>query len=160
MSALPKENPAPSLRENEKKWTKTLMDAGWTALPSVFLERQKAFGLDAIDFNIVMHLASHWWYASEDPFPGKKSIAEAMGISPRTVQRRIAQMEAAGFLKRTVRSHHKYGRQSNSYSLGGLIKEAKPYAEEIIEAKQKNRDERQKRRHSKTARPSHMKLAE
>lgn len=34
------------LRVNEQKWSKTLMDAGWTVMPNVFLTRQKALGLD------------------------------------------------------------------------------------------------------------------
>lgn len=35
---------AKELRVNERKWSKTLMDAGWTAFPSVIIERQKAIG--------------------------------------------------------------------------------------------------------------------
>tara|TARA_R110000764_G_scaffold92532_3_gene175876 strand:- start:1001 stop:1120 length:120 start_codon:yes stop_codon:yes gene_type:complete len=27
------------LRENEKKWTKPLLDAGWTMIPNVIFER-------------------------------------------------------------------------------------------------------------------------
>ncbi len=157
MSAVPVTQP--SLRENERKWTKTLMDAGWTAIPSVILDRQKAFGLDAIDVNILLHLASHWWFASELPFPGKKSIADAMGVSPRTVQRRIAKMEAAELIQRHERRHPKYGQQSNYYDFAGLIKEATPYAEEAIVARKKAREERQSRRSRKRPMPP-MRLVE
>lgn len=55
------------LRENEKKWTKPLLDAGWTMLPNVIFERQQALGLDAIDINILLHLASYWWKAGDLP---------------------------------------------------------------------------------------------
>jgi hypothetical protein len=44
---------AQQLKVNEKKWTPTLMKAGWTALPNVLFERQQALGLDAIDINII-----------------------------------------------------------------------------------------------------------
>ena len=30
------------LRVNEKKWTKPLMDAGWSALPNIIIEKQAA----------------------------------------------------------------------------------------------------------------------
>jgi len=29
------------LKVNERKWTKTLMDAGWTVIPSVILDRSR-----------------------------------------------------------------------------------------------------------------------
>jgi hypothetical protein len=44
---------AAELRVNEKKWTPTLMKAGWTVLPNVIFERQQALGLDALDINIL-----------------------------------------------------------------------------------------------------------
>jgi hypothetical protein len=61
VTATTKPSEADSLRTNEKKWSKTLMDAGWTAIPSVIIERQAAFGLDSIDMNIIIHLAQYWW---------------------------------------------------------------------------------------------------
>lgn len=63
------------LRRNEEKWTSTLMDAGWTVIPSIVLEKQAALGLDAIDVNILLHLAKHWWYRENPPHPAKTSIA-------------------------------------------------------------------------------------
>jgi predicted transcriptional regulator len=160
MSAVPATAPQASLKENEKKWTKTLMDAGWTAIPSVILERQSALGLEPLDVNILLHLASHWWYATELPYPGKKSVAKAMSVSPRTVQRRIARMEEAGFIRRVDRWHPKYGRQSNYYDFSGLIKEATPFAEEAIAAKKAAREERQNRRDRKLPKVPPMKLVE
>ena len=50
------------LRRNEKKWTPTLMNAGWTVIPSIILERQQALGLDPVDVNILLQLARYWWY--------------------------------------------------------------------------------------------------
>ena len=42
--------PAKGISELEKKWTKPLVDAGWTAIPSVIFERQHALGLDPLGF--------------------------------------------------------------------------------------------------------------
>jgi hypothetical protein len=91
------------LKVNERKWTPTLMKAGWTVLPNVIFERQQAFGLDAIDINIILHIASYWWTKEGKPHPSKKTIATAIGIEPRTVQRHIARLEAAKLIRREER---------------------------------------------------------
>jgi len=134
------------LRHNEKKWTKPLMEAGWTVLPSVILDRQKALGLDAVDINILLHLAKHWWYSENPPHPSKQSIADCMGIDKSTVRRRIARMEQDGLITRQTRFDPKYGQQTNCYHFIGLIKAATPLAEEAIEAREKQKAETAMRR--------------
>ena len=115
-SAAKQSQVAKELRVNEQKWSKTLMDAGWTAFPSVIIERQKALGLDAMDLNILLHLASHWWTRDNKPHPSKKTIAAAMDVTPRTVQRRIATMQKDGLIRREERSpnRHSIDRRSSS----------------------------------------------
>jgi hypothetical protein len=65
-------HPQPPLKENERKWTKTLMDAGYTVIPAVILDRQQALGLDPVDVNILLQLITHWWKADNLPYPSKK----------------------------------------------------------------------------------------
>ena len=134
--ATAKTAPGDSLKVNEKKWTKPLMEAGWTVVPNVFITRQKAFGLDAIDINILMHLFSYWWEPASKPHPSKGTIADAMGIDPRTVQRRIAALEKLGLVRREERRISKAGSKTNIYHFDGLIKEALPFANEMIEIKE------------------------
>jgi DNA-binding transcriptional regulator YhcF (GntR family) len=148
-----KEQPRETVKVNEAKWSKELMKAGWTAVPSVFLERQQALGLDAIDVNIILQLARHWWHADKLPFPSKKTIAQCMNVHPRTVQRRIARLEHDGLIKRNHRSHPIYGQQSNFYDLTGLITEAKPFAKEALSAREKASEERATRRTRKNVVP-------
>ena len=69
---------------------RTADEGGMDVLPNIIFERQQALGLDAIDVNIILHIASYWWAKESKPHPSKKTIATAMGIEPRTVQRRIA----------------------------------------------------------------------
>ncbi len=145
MSAVGVVKSRPTLKVNEKKWSKTLMDAGWTALPSVILDRQQALGLSALDLNILLHIAKHWWEADDLPFPGKKSIAACIGVTPRTVQRRIAAMEADGLIKRVVRRSSLGGQKTNAYDFAGLIAEVTPYAEEAIKAKEEAQEEKRAR---------------
>src|SRR5260370_9510672 len=142
---------AERLRRNEEKWTRTLMDAGWTVLPSIILEKQRALGLDAVDVNIVLQLARHWWYSDNAPHPSKSTIAQCIGVDRSTVRRHIARMEAAGFIKRQPRFDSKYGgQQTNVYHFNGLIKEATPFAQESIST-------REERRNEDVARPSRKK---
>lgn len=136
------------LRENEKKWSKPLMDAGWSLIPSVILERQQALGLDALDMNILLHIVRHWWYADKLPYPSKRAIAECIGVHESTVRRHIARMEADGLIERISRYVQGQGQKSNYYDLRGLIKEARPYAQEEItrRARRKHEDDAKRTR--------------
>lgn len=123
------------------------MDAGWTVIPSVILERQCALGLDAIDVNILMHLARHWWYSDNLPHPSKATIAACMGVDVSTVRRRITQMVKDGLIERVARHDPATGRQeTNYYRFNGLIREATPYALEAISIKEQRRAEAVNRR--------------
>jgi len=152
MEVLTKKEKQERVRRNEEKWTPTLIEAGWTVIPSVILERQQALGLDALDINIILHLARLWWFSDNPPRPTKAAIAEWIGVDPSTVRRHIAAMEEAGFIKRISRFDPKYGQQANEYRFDGLIKEATPYAEELLKEREQRRNEdatRRKRRRPK-----------
>src|SRR3546814_10252341 len=76
MAAKKQKDSSADLRTNEKKWTKPLMDAGWTALPSVIIENQRQLMLSPLDLNIIVYLASKWWTAEGKPFPSKTRSEE------------------------------------------------------------------------------------
>lgn len=125
-------NAAEKLKTNEQKWSKPLMDAGWTAIPSVIIERQKALGLDALDVNILLHLAAYWWTSDNKPHPSKATMADALQVDSRTVQRHIARLEAAKLIRREQRRIEGKGSKTNIYHFDGLIAAATPYALEKI----------------------------
>ncbi len=131
-----KDAPSQEPRINEKKWSRELLAGGWTAIPNIIVERQRVLGLDAIDINILMHLACYWWTADNKPHPAKGTIAEAMNIHPRTVQRRIAEMEKGGLIRREerrIQGKGSKGSSTNIYHFDGLIKAAVPYAAEKVQ---------------------------
>ena len=129
------------LKVNERKWGQPLMEAGFTVFPNIILERQQALGLDPTDVNILLHLARYWWEKENAPHPSKKSIAAAVGVLPRTVQRRIASMEAAGFIKREQRRTESKSNKTNRYHFDGLVEAATPYAEEALQERARRRKE-------------------
>ncbi len=137
------------LKENEKKWGKPLIDAGWSLIPATIIERQQALGLDALDMNIILHIVNHWWKADSKPFPSKTKIANAVGVTARTVQRRIAEMEKGGLIRREERRIPNTGSKTNIYHLDGLIKGATPYAQEVLEDRAKTEAKRTERARKK-----------
>jgi helix-turn-helix protein len=140
---------------NEKKWTVALMDAGYTVLPSIILEKQAALGLDAIDINILLHLATYWWYSDNPAHPTKGRIARAMGVDASTVRRRIARLEKDELIQREKRFNPKTrGQLGNFYHFGGLIKACKPFAEEVVRIRaQRTREDDQRRSRKRPALP-------
>lgn len=127
------------------KWSAPLAKAGWTSFPSVIFERQAALGLEPLDINILLHLAGYWWKPGEHAHPSKTTIAKAIGVTPRTVQKRIAAMEAAGFIQRIYRKTGVGDNDTNEYDLRGLIKAAKPFAEEKIAERERRQKEQAER---------------
>lgn len=152
MAKLTRKDVQEKISQNEKKWTPTLMRAGWTVLPSVILERQQALGLDALDINILLHLAKYWWYSDNPPRPSKQAIAECIGVDKSTIRRRIARLEKDGLISRQTRFDPKFGQQSNSYLFDGLIEAATPYAEEHLEDRKQQKKEASERRSRKRPR--------
>ena len=115
--AITKAEQRSRLQRNEEKWSPDLMEAGWTVLPSIILEKQHALGLDAIDVNILLQLARHWWYRDNPPHPSKATIAECLGVDRSTVRRHIAGMEAVGLIRREARFKKTGGARKQRVSL-------------------------------------------
>ena len=128
------------------KWGKTLIAAGFTALPDVVFLYQKALGLKPLDVLVLLHLASSWWKPNENPWPSKQTIADAIDVDPRTIQRSIGKMEKLGYVKRIERKAKAGDNLSNEYDLRGLIKHAKKHAEEKMATRAERAAEDRSRR--------------
>lgn len=146
MRVISKKQKEKEFSKLEKKWTPKLMQAGWTVIPSIILEKQHTLKLKPVDVNVLLQLIKHWWFSDNPPRPSKRSIAESMGVSESTVQRSVARMENLGLIRRQKRIHKRYGQQPNSYHFEGLIKKAIPHAEEQLREKKKREKEDSDRR--------------
>lgn len=131
------------LKVNEEKWTKTLMDPGWTALPTILLDKQHALGIDSIDLNILLQIAKHWWKRDDLPYPSKRMLAAVIRVDVSTIRRRIKRMQDEGLIERKWRYDGIGSQKSNYYSLEGLIEKLKPHAKEQLELKEKQKTEKQ-----------------
>lgn len=144
MALNPKNKAVATEQKVADKWTKPVADAGWTSFPNVIFERQQALQLTPLDINILLHLAGNWWSPGNNPFRTKKSLALAIGVHPRTIQKRIEEMERWGYIKRIYRKSAEGDNLPNEFDLSGLIEKITPFAQEKLA-------ERAKREAEKTA---------
>jgi DNA-binding MarR family transcriptional regulator len=131
------EDAKPALKEGKetltKKWTKPLIKAGYTAIPTILIHRMAVLGLDAMDFAIVAQLASYWWSHDRLAHPSMQTIALAIGVTESTVKKRIANLEKANLIRRIPRPQKGDRHKTNEYSFQPLIDALTPYAVEELE---------------------------
>ena len=82
-----------------RKWGSSVQ-SGYQLVPNVLFRAQSRLSLDATDVVVLLNLSLHWWGADRLPFPPPAVIANRMGVSRRTVERRLERLEREGFLKR------------------------------------------------------------
>lgn len=132
----------------EKKWGKAIAGAGWTAVPNILLEKCHALGLTTTDLAILLQIMKYWWQPDGIAFPAKATIARALNMDARTVQRRIAEMEKLGIVERKRRPG---SNGTNEYHLDGLKKMLMPHAREAASQREQHRAQRQARQNAKKA---------
>ena len=111
----------PSQRESEKKWGKKVMALGFCVVPSLLLRAQRRLGLNPTQLAVLIQLCDFWWKSGENPYPSKKTLGQRLSLSPRQVQRYIADLEKAGLVKRIERRSRHGGKRTNFYDLSGLV---------------------------------------
>lgn len=145
MASSDEKNQKEDIKVNEKKWGKDTIDAGWTLLPNILLERQAVLGIKPTQLNILLVILKHWWETETLPFPEMNTVAKMIGVDRSTVQRNIRELEQLGFVKRIVRKKRNGGNNSNQYDFSGLIEHLKPYAEDELYKRASEKSEKQKR---------------
>lgn len=123
-------NPPKEEKALHQKWGAAVIAEGYTVLPNVILQNQKALGLKHLDVLVLMCLLSHWWDKDDLPRPAKTSIAQTLDVDPRTVQRSIAKMEGQGYIQRRARRAGVGDNLPNYYDLSGLVASAQAQATE------------------------------
>ena len=112
-------------RASEKKWGKEVIALGFCIVPSLLLRAQNRLGLNPTQLAVLMQLCDFWWDRERKPFPSKAVLAERLGLSPRQVQRHIADLETAGLVERVERRAVHGGKLTNVYDLSGLVQRLK-----------------------------------
>ncbi|WP_408903700.1 hypothetical protein [Paeniroseomonas aquatica] len=102
------------------KWGDAL-DAGFQIIPNVLVRGQAKLGLDALDVVILLNVNMHWWQPEDLPYPQPRVIASRMGVSIRTVERRLEVLEQKGLLHRLAPEKLPKQIARRRIDLGGLI---------------------------------------
>lgn len=128
-----------SSRSSERKWGKLVCDLGFSIIPSLIFRAQARLGLNATQPAVLLQLADYWWDQERHPYPSKATLGERLQLSSRQVQRYIAELETAGFVKRIDRYASHKGRLSNHYDLSGLVAKLKKLEPEFREAEDRKK---------------------
>lgn len=110
-----------NLRDRSREKFGNALDGGFQILPDVLLRNQRVLGLDSVDLAIVLNFLMHWWKVDELPFPRMSLIAKRMGVTARTVERRVKELEKRGLIKRLPPQKSKKGLTVRMVDLSGLI---------------------------------------
>ena len=97
------------------------MVPGFQQVPHVLLKNQFRFGLSPLDVLIVLNIGMHWWETTNLPYPTMERIAKRIGVSRRSVERRIKAMERRGVLKRLRYETNNKGKKIRRFDLSGLV---------------------------------------
>src|SRR6266852_8885595 len=102
------------------KWGSAL-NAGFQVIPNVLIRAQSQLGLDAVDCVILLNLNLHWWRKHNLPYPPPALIARRMGVSRRTIERRLFRLEKGGWLKRLPADESDSQPKVRKYDLSGMV---------------------------------------
>ncbi len=109
------------------KWGDALA-MGFAIVPSALIRGQDKLGLDAVDLAILLNIIMHWWTPHEWPYPQPRVIAKRMGISTRTVERRLESLEQREFLVRHAAEKTPEGLARRRIELTGLVRRLEGFA--------------------------------
>ena len=115
------------------------MKLGFSVLPSLIFRAQARLGLSPTQLAVLLQIADYWWDQERKPYPGKSALSERLGLSPRQIQRHIADLESAGLLKRIERRAAHRGKLTNAYDLSGLVEKLKKLEPEFRKVQEMKR---------------------
>ncbi len=102
------------------KWGGALA-MGFAVVPGALIRGQAKHGLDAVDLAVLLNIIMHWWTPGDWPYPQPRVLANRIGVSIRTVERRLESLEARGFLVRLPTEKSAQGLARRRIDLTGLV---------------------------------------
>ncbi len=121
----------------EKIWGKPVLKHGYAGIPSILIRSQARLGLSPTQMNIIVQLLDYWFDPNRPPFPSKKDLAGRIGVTAKTIQNNIRELEKAGYIERQMRRTRSGDWNSNIYHLDGLVKKIRKLEPEFTEARDK-----------------------
>lgn len=134
--AFPNKKEARKPSSTETIWGKEVIRHGYAGIPSILIRGQRRLGINPTQMNIILQLLEYWVEPTRKPFPSKKDIADRIGISAKTVQINIRELEKAELIKRELRRTAAGDWNSNIYHLDGLIEKVRKLEPEFAAEKE------------------------
>jgi predicted transcriptional regulator len=135
--------PKPSGRKTsstEKIWGKAVYGHGYAGIPSILIQAQRRLGINPTQMNIIIQLLDYWHEPSRKPFPTKKALAQRIGVTAKTIQNNIRELEKADLIRREMRKTAAGDWNSNIYHLDGLVQKIQALEPEFAVEKKKRRE--------------------
>lgn len=124
----------------ERIWGKPVLSHGYTAIPSILIQAQSRLGITPLQMNIIIQLLDYWREPERRPFPTKKDIVSRIGVTDKTIQTNIRQLERAGLIRRELRKTASGDWNSNIYHLDGLVARIAQLEPEFTKAREVRRE--------------------
>lgn len=134
--AFPTKKEARKPSSTETIWGKDVIRHGYAGVPSILIRGQRRLGINPTQMNIILQLLEYWVEPTRKPFPTKKDIANRIGITDKTVQINIRELEKAGLIRREQRKTAAGDWNSNIYHLDGLIERVRKLEPEFAAEKE------------------------
>lgn len=135
-------------------WGKDVASHGYAAVPSVLIRGQRRIGISPTQLNIIVQLLDYWRDPARKPFPSKRDLANRMGVTQKTVQNNIRELEKKGLVQREFRKTIAGDYNSNVYHLDGLVEQVRLLEPEFEAERVKRREKAKQRRTAET--PPHL----
>lgn len=121
------------------KW-RSALSAGFQLVPNVLVRAQSKLGLDPLDVVIILNITMHWWRPGELPYPQPKVIANRVGVSTRTVERRLEHLEQRGLIARLAAEKSPDKLVRRRIDLSGLVSKLEAAAATNVESRSRWND--------------------
>ncbi len=86
---------------------------------------------------ILLNITLHWWGPGDLPYPRTSVIANRVGVSVRTVERRLERMQADDLLVRHPPEKIRDGLAIRRFDLSGLVERLQKLAEANLEMRRR-----------------------
>lgn len=127
----------------EKIWGRSVYGYGYVGVPSILIQAQRRLKISPTQMSIIVHLLDYWYDPTRKPFPSKRDLSKRIGVTLKTIQNNISQLEAAGYVQREQRKTAAGDWNSNIYHLDGLIAAVKELEPEFTAERKKRKADRE-----------------
>jgi DNA-binding MarR family transcriptional regulator len=99
------------------KWGSQIVHLGWTSVPNALIRHMGALDISPAEMVVICYLIMFWWEKDRLPFPSIMKMAAEVGVSSKTIERKLDSLEK----KMLIKKEERLGK-SNQYDLSPLIR--------------------------------------